>query len=719
MNYILFTIGPPGAGKSTFLRNSGLEKYSISPDNIRLLFGAPTLNISGFETIPSYNDKTVWDYILKTLLPFRMNNREFTIIDATHTNSSYFSKYKKLIEEYGYRAYAIDFRGVSLETCLTNNAKRLIDEPHKYVPEDVIKRMHNDASSMTIPSYIKILKPDDVKLNIRYHIHDYSNYENIYVIGDIHGCYDELMRLPNPAQNNKDLFIYVGDYIDRGPKNAEVVKFLLNIYKLPNVVLLRGNHEVHLESWSKDVESKSIVFNNNTKVELYSANINKKDVQDLLRKMVYVSNFSYENNEYLVSHAGLPTYPDNILLLSARVFIKGVGDYKDMEAINTSFNENTTNDVFQIHGHRNIDGLPAIINSNCYNLENKVEFGGTLRALKISKNGREIIEIPNETIKISSNVPNTDIGNLFNKLVADVNIKASQQMSKPYITSFNFKKKAFFKQIWDFNTTRARGLFLNTNDFSIAARSYNKFFNIGELNKPEDDIKSLSLPVMSFIKENGFLGILGYDSVMDTLLYTTKSTINSSYVSMFRDILHSYLVSREELDAIKTFIKDNNVSLVFEVINPENDPHIMYESRNRIVLLDIIYNTINFNKFSYDELSNIAHLFRLPVKTTYLTYENHEDILNDYFYLTDRRNMTSIFEGLVLEDINLNMFKIKTNYYTYWKKRRSELIDVKKDNRIRDLSDFTKWVTSNYSLKDMEIINIPELRRIWEKQSLN
>lgn len=35
--------GAPGSGKSTFIRELGLEYLSISPDNIRLLFSEPGL----------------------------------------------------------------------------------------------------------------------------------------------------------------------------------------------------------------------------------------------------------------------------------------------------------------------------------------------------------------------------------------------------------------------------------------------------------------------------------------------------------------------------------------------------------------------------------------------------------------------------------------------------------------------------------------------------
>ena len=43
------------------------------------------------------------------------------------------------------------------------------------------------------------------------------------------------------------------------------------------------------------------------------------------------------------------------------------------------------------------------------------------------------------------------------------------------ISSFNFSSTAFQKNIWDEQTTKARGLFLDTEKFKVVARSYDKF----------------------------------------------------------------------------------------------------------------------------------------------------------------------------------------------------------------------------------------------------
>ena len=61
------------------------------------------------------------------------------------------------------------------------------------------------------------------------------------VIGDIHGCYDELLDLLDrigPAED--DLLIPGGDIIDRGPKSVQVFHFFQS---QKNAIVLMGNHE--------------------------------------------------------------------------------------------------------------------------------------------------------------------------------------------------------------------------------------------------------------------------------------------------------------------------------------------------------------------------------------------------------------------------------------------------------------------------------------------
>ncbi len=74
----------------------------------------------------------------------------------------------------------------------------------------------------------------------------------IYAIGDIHGCADRLLHLHQEIAEDlaqrpveAPLLVHIGDYVDRGPDSAAVVRRLACGEPLPGVatVNLVGNHE--------------------------------------------------------------------------------------------------------------------------------------------------------------------------------------------------------------------------------------------------------------------------------------------------------------------------------------------------------------------------------------------------------------------------------------------------------------------------------------------
>jgi serine/threonine protein phosphatase 1 len=71
--------------------------------------------------------------------------------------------------------------------------------------------------------------------------------EKIFVIGDIHGCNEELKTLLAEIKKElqpEDLIVCLGDYIDRGPDSKGVVDTLIKLKNdHSNCVFLKGNHE--------------------------------------------------------------------------------------------------------------------------------------------------------------------------------------------------------------------------------------------------------------------------------------------------------------------------------------------------------------------------------------------------------------------------------------------------------------------------------------------
>jgi len=70
---------------------------------------------------------------------------------------------------------------------------------------------------------------------------DGSQYRNIFIVGDLHGCYNRLMTQLDELKfdRQQDLLISVGDLIDRGPQNLECLDLIMEKW----FSCVRGNHE--------------------------------------------------------------------------------------------------------------------------------------------------------------------------------------------------------------------------------------------------------------------------------------------------------------------------------------------------------------------------------------------------------------------------------------------------------------------------------------------
>ena len=79
--------------------------------------------------------------------------------------------------------------------------------------------------------------------------------QRLFVVGDIHGNCTELSLLLEYLTKkhnigSDDLFIFIGDYIDRGPASRQVIDRMLEIRRAwPKTVFLKGNHEEMLLSF--------------------------------------------------------------------------------------------------------------------------------------------------------------------------------------------------------------------------------------------------------------------------------------------------------------------------------------------------------------------------------------------------------------------------------------------------------------------------------------
>lgn len=728
MRVLLLLRGSAGCGKSTWIEQNGLKPYTLCADDIRLLCSSPVLTVSGQEAINQSNDAVVWSTLFK-ILELRMQNGEFTVIDATNSKTSEMNRYKELCSAYKYRIYCVDFTDIPIEETKRRNRMR---PPVKQVPDEAIEKMYSRFATQKIPSGITVIKPDELDRVWMKQI-DLSSYKKVHVIGDIHGCATALKEYIQNVINPDEFYIFTGDYIDRGLENAEVVNFLLAIYERPNVFLLEGNHERWLWVWANDGISKSKEFELVTKTQLNNAEVSKKDVRQLYRKIGQCAYFKYGNNVYLVTHAGLSTVPENLTKVATSQMIKGVGNYNDFELVAESFVNNTPDNYYQIHGHRNTKHLPTQVNERCFNLEGQVEFGGCLRCVELLPDGtHNVVEIQNtvfaEPEAVADKTSTTDVKSVGDAIIGLRQNRFIQEKQYGNISSFNFTKQAFYDKVWDDQTTKARGLYINVPKQKVVARAYDKFFNINE--RPETKLDmlqyKLTFPAVAYVKENGFLGIVSYNEEDESLFVTTKSCPDGDYAGWLKDMLEAK-VPAETREKMRTYARDNNVSFVFECVDMKNDPHIIEYPESKLFLLDIVYNDMQYRKYSFEQMCSVADEFGLTHKEKAFVLESWQEFFDWYYEVVseDYKYNGREIEGFVVEGADGYMVKLKLAYYNFWKFMRSIAHEAVKKGYIDSrrtsslvtplANQFYGWVKTLHDAEDLESVpkDICTLRKLF------
>jgi serine/threonine protein phosphatase 1 len=196
-----------------------------------------------------------------------------------------------------------------------------------------------------------------------------------YAIGDIHGCAAKLTRLLDAcrrhAAGHPMRFIFVGDYIDRGPDSRGVIETLRKLQDgNPDVICLRGNHEALLLEAAQTGEDATWLYNGGTQT-LQSYGI--ADLAGLPREhlaWIGALALSFDDERRFFVHAGVdPARPldgqsAHDLVWIREPFLSSEHEYGRLI----------------VHGHTPLETGQPDLRHNRLNLDTAAVFGGPLSA---------------------------------------------------------------------------------------------------------------------------------------------------------------------------------------------------------------------------------------------------------------------------------------------------------------------------------------------------
>lgn len=120
-----------------------------------------------------------------------------------------------------------------------------------------------------------------------------------YAIGDVQGCYAELVQLLLKIQfdPHHDTLWFAGDLVNRGPRSLEVLRFIKDLGDRHKTVL--GNHDLHLLAVAYGVRNQQTS-------DTLDAILTSPDKNELLDWLRHRKLFHYDKTlQFVMVHAGL------------------------------------------------------------------------------------------------------------------------------------------------------------------------------------------------------------------------------------------------------------------------------------------------------------------------------------------------------------------------------------------------------------------------------
>ena len=132
----------------------------------------------------------------------------------------------------------------------------------------------------------------------------------IYALGDIQGCYDDLMRLLERIQFDpaQDTLWFAGDLVNRGPDSLSTLRFVKQLGNRAITVL--GNHDLHLLAIAEGIKQ-----NKDVSLQTILNASDRDELLDWLRQQPVL----HHDKQLAITlvHAGLPPQWDIEMALQA------------------------------------------------------------------------------------------------------------------------------------------------------------------------------------------------------------------------------------------------------------------------------------------------------------------------------------------------------------------------------------------------------------------
>lgn len=311
---LVILMGTSGSGKSTFAKKHFLPTEVISSDYCRGLVSDDENNQAcsrdAFE-------------VLHFIASKRLTAGKLTVVDATNVQAESRQKLIALARKHHVIPVAIVLN-VPRELCIERNAARPDRQFGRGViwgQADSLRRSLRGLKREGI-SQVAILNSQEEIDNVRIERAPlYNNLKHVTgpldLIGDIHGCFDELELLLKKLDYNiikTDKYsvshpadrkvVFVGDLVDRGPKTPEVLRLVMDMCEEGSAFCVTGNHDDKLK---RKLVGRAVTVNHGLAESLEQL---ERETPEFVARVTrfldkLTGHYVFDGGNLAVSHAGL------------------------------------------------------------------------------------------------------------------------------------------------------------------------------------------------------------------------------------------------------------------------------------------------------------------------------------------------------------------------------------------------------------------------------
>lgn len=160
-----------------------------------------------------------------------------------------------------------------------------------------------------------------------------------YVISDIHGQFDALMKMMKQIDFGYDDELYIlGDVVDRGEESIECIKWIM---QQDNILTLLGNHE--LLFYDNYIHNTPAVYNTLTQIRETLSELQQKDIIKWIENMPECKLITVNGKKFYLNHTQAMSSDYFKEELIDRMF----PDYSKYK----NYNNIVIKDIICIHGH--------------------------------------------------------------------------------------------------------------------------------------------------------------------------------------------------------------------------------------------------------------------------------------------------------------------------------------------------------------------------------